>query len=193
MNVIGLDLSLSRTGVAGHGWTAHLKPKAALRGHQRLDWILDGVRDYTSTADLVVIEGLAFAAHDTNRQSAGLSWLVRHLMLWRRDLAYAVVPPANLKQYVTGNGNAKKERVRAVLATKLGWVTESTILDESDAAALCLMGYDWAGAPLVEFPDVPNRGALAGATWPDTPGLADHAPALVTPTIAATTNPRRTA
>jgi crossover junction endodeoxyribonuclease RuvC len=163
--VIGLDLSLTRTGVAGHGWTAVIKPGDKRRGHERIQYLRDGIADYTRNADLVVIEGLAFDGHDTKRQNAGLSWMTRH-DLWRRDVPYGTVPPSNLKQYVSGKGSAPKEQGRTLLAELLPWITERTTLDESDAAGLVLMGYDAAGQPIVTLPDKPNRAALRGAAWP---------------------------
>lgn len=163
MIAIGLDLSLTRTGVAGAGWTSSIRVKT--RGHERLQAIREAIADYTRHADLVVIEGLAYDGHDRNRQNAGLSWHIRH-DLWLRGTPYALVPPSCLKVYAAGNGGAHKEAVRAGLAERLTWITAKTPLDESDAATLAVMGYDHLGQPLAEFPEA-NRSALKGGAWPD--------------------------
>lgn len=169
MNVVGLDLSMTHTGVAGLGWTETIRP-GKLRGHPRIQYLRDAVGDYTRTAGLVVMEGLAYDGHDRMRQNAGFSWMVRH-DLWRRGVPYATVPPSNLKKYGAGSGISTKEQVRSQLAAQLKWVSEQTSLDETDAATLVLMGLDWAGEPVLVVPDKPNREALLGCAWP-APGAA---------------------
>src|SRR5699024_12232855 len=65
--VIGLDLSLTSSGVASSlGWTDTIRPKK-IRGLERLRMILESVRAYTSGYDLVVLEGPSFG-HSGFRQ-----------------------------------------------------------------------------------------------------------------------------
>lgn len=181
--VIGLDLSLTGTGVAGLGWADTLTPPARgarhrdrkdkdrdqqLRteyNHQRLDWIRSQLVDRYLNADveLAVIEGLAFDAHDTDRQNAGLSWMVRHL-LWGRNIPYALVPPATLKQFVTGNGSADKPRMKSTIGDWFGWFNGDD--NAADATGLMAMGRAHLGVPFSPLGDV-QRVALGKVVWPE--------------------------
>lgn len=160
MKIIGLDLSLTNTGVAGNGWTESI-PTGTRRGHERLQFIREAVADYTRMADFVVIEGLGFG-HDTDRAGAGLSWIIRH-DLWRRDVGYGLVPPSNRMMYATGKGQADKDKVLLAMARLFEWFAGGN--DEADALVLAAMGYDWAGAPLAKVPET-HRRALKGCKWP---------------------------
>ena len=107
--VIGLDLSLTSSGVASSlGWTDTIRPKK-IRGLDRLRMIVDAVRTYTSGYDLVVLEGPSFG-HSGFRQHeelVALRWMVRDVVD-RQQVPFAIVPPATLKLYAVGKGNAKK-------------------------------------------------------------------------------------
>lgn len=166
--IIGLDLSLTSTGVAGihHGqwWTDRIRTKE-LRGHPRIAYLLDAVGGFTRRADLVVIEGLAYDAHDTNRGNAGLSWLVRH-GLWRRGIAYVLVPPANRCQYATGKGRADKRHVVAAVQATYG-AAVVTNDDEADALVLAAMGARHVGRPIDGQLPVTHLAAMAGVPWPE--------------------------
>ncbi|MEU1240066.1 hypothetical protein ABZ388_06875 [Micromonospora parva] len=178
--VLGLDLSLTCTGLAGNGWTdtiATAERRAAQRdrkdktrdaqlrvayNHGRLDTIHHRLHEFVLGADLVVIEGLAFAAKDNDRQNAGLSWMVRH-WLWSWAIPYATVPPYTLKQFVTGIGDADKELVTKFIADWFPWFDGGH--DEADAAGLMAMGYAHLGLPLGPLLEH-QLTALSKSAWP---------------------------
>lgn len=54
--VIGLDLSLTSTGVAGGGWAEELRP-GPRRSHERMAWLRGHIHALTGGAHLVVVEG----------------------------------------------------------------------------------------------------------------------------------------
>jgi len=176
--VLGVDLSLTSTGLAGvavegpregnpnpqvHVETERVQSRLA--GHDRLEEILTRVVRVARTAQLVVIEGLAFAAHDTGRQGAGLSWLVRH-ELWREGVPVALVPPANRIQYALGKGVGSKDVVLA--ATVLRYRQLATVQgnDEADALLLAAMGSRHLGRPIEEELPAKHLAALTKAAWP---------------------------
>ncbi|WP_346536973.1 hypothetical protein [Micromonospora sp. DPT] len=179
--VVGLDLSLTCTGVAGNGWTDTIRPeprRAAFRDrkdktrdaqlrtvyqHGRISAIRERLGDFAHFADLVVIEGIAFAAKDTDRQTAGLNWMARH-WLWTWNVPYAVVPPSTLKQFVTGLGDADKDLMTKFIGDWFGWFDGGH--DEADAAGLMAMGYAHLGMPLGPVLDHQTT-ALSKAQWPD--------------------------
>ncbi|MFD7639608.1 hypothetical protein ACFV4P_03050 [Kitasatospora sp. NPDC059795] len=178
--VIGLDLSLTSTGIAGVDWADALRPKAGVRGHARLDWHLREIAERTRAADLVVVEGAAYGhgAQAGHHELAGLWWHVTQ-MLWRRGTPYATVPPVQRTIYACGAANPAKDypknvrarvakgMVRDAVAQRYGLECEGAgRYDKADAAVLALMGRDWLGMPVVEVPET-HRRALAGVAWPE--------------------------
>ncbi len=171
--VIGLDLSLTCTGVAGAEWTDFIRPKVGLRGHPRLDFIVDQVVTFIRNADLVVIEGPSFGGGVKHRHEdlAGLRVMVRHAC-WRRGIPYAIVPPSCRALYAAGKGSASKGEVRTSVAERYGIELDGTArYDRADAYTLASMGLHHLGHPLAEVPEK-NATALDGCQWPDTEGLA---------------------
>ncbi|MFE9853596.1 hypothetical protein ACFYPN_33095 [Streptomyces sp. NPDC005576] len=170
--VIGLDLSLTCTGVAGEGWTDYIRPKT-LRGHPRLNLIVDEVTSFIKKADLVVIEGPSFGGGVAHRHEdlAGLRVMVRHAC-WRRSIPYAVVPPSCRALYAAGKGSASKGEVRDGIAHRYGVDLDGVgRYDMADAYTLLAMGLHHLGMPLADVPEK-NATGLAGCQWPDMEGLA---------------------
>ncbi|MFD4740569.1 hypothetical protein ACFWNQ_24875 [Streptomyces virginiae] len=164
--VVGLDLSLTSTGIAGDGWTANIRTKT--RGDARIRILQIGIADYIKAADLVVMEGPSFGhgAQAGHEELAGLRVIVRQYC-YRHHIPYAVIPPSSLKVYATGNGKASKDGVRAAITDRYGYLTEGAArYDEADAYAAMAAGYDWLGHPIKSVP-TSHRRALAGCKWPE--------------------------
>jgi Holliday junction resolvasome RuvABC endonuclease subunit len=176
IRVLGLDLSLTATGVAGLGWATTLKYPTKKSGqdpltysHQRLRWYHDTLADvYLRGVQLVVVEGLAFAHHNNGTAAlAGQSWMIRDL-LWRRSIPYAMVSPTALKLYATGRGNASKAEVGAsVLHWWPGFDGDD---NAADAAVLAAMGAHRLGV-LLDATTQSQTMVLAGVTWPEVAAL----------------------
>lgn len=178
--VIGLDVAIGTTGVAGHGWTDHIHAKARSL-HVRMQHQIDGIADFIKVADLVVIEGPAFskARFQGMDQLSAMRWMVRH-WCWRHDIPYAIVPPDQRVKYLVGttqpkdpatdkraSGDVLKGIVRTAVADRYGITTEGRWrYDEADAYVLCAMGLDRLGHRLVDVPDS-HAAALSGCQWPD--------------------------
>lgn len=164
--VIGLDLSLTCTGVAGIGWTDRIRTK--LRGDERLAYLEAEIVSCIRVADLVVMEGPSFG-HSGPRfheDLAGLRVLVRRYC-HQHQLPYAVVPPSNLKLYTAGRGNATKGEVRSAIADRYDVHTEGAgRYDQADAYGALAAASDWLGQPLAAVPER-NAKALAGCQWPE--------------------------
>ncbi|WP_405431157.1 hypothetical protein [Streptomyces anulatus] len=170
--VIGLDLSLTCTGVAGEGWADYIRPKT-LRGHPRLNHLVDEVASFIKKADLVVIEGPSFGGGVAHRHEdlAGLRVMVRHAC-WRRSIPYALVPPSCRALYAAGKGSAPKGQVRDEIAARYGIELDGVgRYDMADAYTLLAMGLHHLGAPLADVPEK-NATGLTGCQWPDMEGLA---------------------
>ncbi|MEU5624236.1 hypothetical protein [Streptomyces tendae] len=164
--IIGLDLSLRSTGVAGEGWTDHIRTK--LVGDARLTHLEERIVSFIRNADLVAMEGPSFGHGSLggHEDMAGLRVLVRRYC-YRHQIPYAVLPPSSLKLYVAGYGKASKGEVRSAVADRYGVHTEGTArYDEADAYAALAAACDWWGAALAAVPDR-QRAALDGCQWPD--------------------------
>ncbi|KUN02986.1 hypothetical protein AQI95_24845 [Streptomyces yokosukanensis] len=164
--LIGLDLSLTSTGVAGHGWTDRIRTKAT--GDARLADLEDAISSFIRNADMVVMEGPSFghSGPRSHEDLAGLRVLVRRYC-HRHQIPYAVIPPSNLKLYVAGYGKASKGEVRSAVADLYGIHTEGGgRYDEADAYAAYAAAMDWLGQPLAAVPER-NASALARCQWPD--------------------------
>lgn len=162
--VLGLDLSITATGVAdADGHLATLHPRAP--GDERLRQLRDAIRLAAGGCppDLAVIEDLP-----THARAAGITGMVHGVarsLLLDAGVPYALASPASLKKYATGRGNATKADMRMELYKRAGL----DICDDNqvDAYWLRAMGLHWLGHPQIKLP-VGRRDALDKVRWPDT-------------------------
>jgi crossover junction endodeoxyribonuclease RuvC len=175
--VIGLDLSLTSTGLACTCGIHRIKshPSFEITQFSRLRMIRLGVMHHIygtpeicgrgKRADLVVVEDLALTRSTGQHLTRAGLW---HLVMEGIDnefIPYAVVSPTSLKKYVTGKGNASKDEVLAAAIRRYPTAPISGN-DEADAYALRAMGLDHLGHPAVEMPKA-QRAALDKITWPE--------------------------
>lgn len=143
--IAAFDLSLAATGyaaVAGDGGltVATLAPPKGLTGLARLDWIQNAViaRGTIAETELVVMEDLAYGANLPGAaERTGLAFLIRH-ELWLQKRRFLLVPPATLKKFVTGAGNAEKGRVIKDVYKR--WKVDVNNDNEADAFGLAMIG-----------------------------------------------------
>lgn len=170
--VVGVDLSLSATGMSD-GSSTWLVRSTGHRGdslydrNERLAGLVCRVVDHVVDhgADLVVLEGpsLGQGRQAGTHDRAGLWWLLVH-QLHVRGLQLVEVPPAALKKYATGKGNANKGAVIDATARRFPEVETGADDNRCDALWLAAMGLDQlTGAGVV--PAV-QRAGLAKVAWP---------------------------
>lgn len=166
MNVLGVDLSLTATGLAlPDGSTKILRSR--LTGAERL-------REYRSLLaaelnllvhrwplDLVVVEDLPFG-HNKSAGPLGMLHGVIRVKLLDEGLRTVLVTPATLKKFACGAGNANKEAVFAAAIRRLGY--EGISHDEADALWLRAIGMHLLGDPVVDVPQT-HLDALAKVAW----------------------------
>lgn len=175
--VIGLDLSLTATGIAdfahdGEVITGTIRSapagKTITDQRARIRRIVDDIEEVISYQGLrprlIVVEGPSYGSKGAGTwDRAGLWWLiVDHII--GRGWSIAVVPPAVLKKYATGRGNADKTAM--AVAVQKRWGVELGDDNKVDAWWLGAAGRDHLGRPFVEMPKA-QREALAKVAWPE--------------------------
>ncbi|MFF5589691.1 hypothetical protein [Streptomyces hygroscopicus] len=179
--VVGLDVALGTSGVAGPGWTDVVRT-GDRTGEERLDYAVEQLSTFYRSADFALIEGPAFSLASTRGadELSAIRWMVR-CDLRRRGIPFAVVNPDSRTIYATGRARWKdtvtgkkltktqvKGKVRDAVAARYGIeCTGTTRYDEADAYVLMAMGCHWLGYPLAEVPATHSR-ALKGVPWPTT-------------------------
>jgi Holliday junction resolvasome RuvABC endonuclease subunit len=166
--VLALDLSLTASGIARPDGTLDTHRPAA-KGDDRIAEIANRIEMELYDDDghyhrdlLVAIEGPV-----TRSQAATVIGMVHgavRLTLLREGVAYLIVPPAALKTYATGKGNAPKPDMRMALYKRTG----HDIADDNqvDACFLRLLALDLLGFPELKFPET-HRRALAKLSLPE--------------------------
>lgn len=143
MKIVGIDASLTGTGVAiisEKQITTTIQSK--LSGPARLIEIRELVREIVSGADIVVIEGYAYAMANQAHQIGELGGVLR-TMFYEMGLKWVEVNPSLVKKYATGKGNAKKEEIAVAIYKR--WGREFPTNDEADAFVLASIGQSLAG------------------------------------------------
>ncbi|WP_354596120.1 crossover junction endodeoxyribonuclease RuvC [Streptomyces sp. JL1001] len=166
LRVIGLDLSLTSTGVClPDGSTFRIKTRSK-DGDRRLLQIRTAVRTAVCEhePDVAVVEDLPKHA-----MAAGLTAKVHGVVLCElldAGVPYAYVVPATLKSYACDHGNADKERMAAAAYLAAGAeFADDKGGDQCDAWWLRAAGHDALGAPLFSMPQA-QRDRLTKVTWP---------------------------
>lgn len=194
--VVGLDLSLTATGIAaidvssGELSTAvHTSPAPA---DNRIDChvlrhrsLVDGIVAQVVAADpvLVVVEGLSFSisAKDSSLTRRGFLWWAVAEQLCAAGVPLLEAAPTQIKKIGTAKGNASKaEMVAAYVSAWPSATVDRHVHDRADAAFSAALGAAWLGCvPLPFKVTVERRKALKKLPEPTlSPRLArDNAPA----------------
>lgn len=163
MNILGLDISLTATGVAAPNGQLCTWETDARMGDARLVDISDRLNLLlrSTPIELAIIEDLPTHAHGAGK-TAMVHGLIRERLL-RRGVPYVLVVAASLKKYATGKGNATKPDMRLELFKRAGLDLRDD--NEVDAWWLRAMGLDHYGAAAVQLPAL-HRQSLTKVTWP---------------------------
>lgn len=184
--IVGLDLSLTSTGIATISGGTVTVQRITSKGrqdatlddrHTRLHNLRLDICLKAADADLIIIEGPSFgqARQGGQHDRAGLWWMITDWLMndvtadgWGKTVVE--VPPASRSKYATGKGNAAKDAVLAAVVRRYPAV-EVTGNDEADALVLAAMGARWLGHPIeASLPQV-HLAALDAVHWPERPAL----------------------
>ncbi len=174
VRILGLDPSLTSFGVSkvemsrgGMSFTYRTDVlKTSTKGVTRLKWFYlkmqELVRDFAP--DIIVLEGYAYGvARGNSAISMGELGGIIRFALSEVDAAPVIVPPAKLKKFVTGKGNAGKDIVLLELYKR--FEVDVPTSDEGDATGLALMAAVGLYDLNVVLPKA-NLDALKDVEWP---------------------------
>jgi Holliday junction resolvasome RuvABC endonuclease subunit len=157
LKLIGLDLSLTSTGVSINGKTSIISTKT--KGPERLSYINKTVLQtcLDDKIDCAIIEGYSFASRNSQAHSIGeLGGCIR-MTFWECGIAYVEVPPTSRAKFATGKGNAGKTEVISAISSKTGLIfsgagaddeCDAWILEQMGLAYLGKSSYDWTSVQL---------------------------------------------
>jgi Holliday junction resolvasome RuvABC endonuclease subunit len=167
LRVIGLDLSLTSTGVAlPDGTTYRIKTRSA-DGDRRLLHIRDSIRDDLAEhrPDVAVVEDLPRHA-----KGAGITAMVHGIVraeLIDAGVPYALVVAATLKSYAADHGRAEKSDMAAAAFLAAGAeFADDKGGDQCDAWWLRAAAHHAYGQPLFDLPQA-QLDRLSKVEWPN--------------------------
>ena len=147
LRIIGLDPSLSSTGVSTHEgtFTVRFGSKRPPRIADADDWLRTRIRVIQGevakacwAADVVFIEGFSRGSIQKREELGHLGYAIRETLA-NLSVPYVDIAPTVLKKFATGKGNASKEQVFSA-AVKLLGLDPSAKDDEADALWLRELG-----------------------------------------------------
>jgi crossover junction endodeoxyribonuclease RuvC len=165
MAVIGLDLSLTSTGIALPKETKAIRPKT--KGVVRLIYIRNEIMSELELVKnpLVIIEGYSFAQRNSQAHSLGELGGVIRVALAEADIPYTLVAPTQRAKFATGKGNAGKSEVVSAISARTGIVWSGVGADDkADAWILQEIGLTYLGRPRYDWPKV-NQEVLDKIEW----------------------------
>jgi crossover junction endodeoxyribonuclease RuvC len=187
VRVVGVDLSLTSTGIARltipadgppQTWTGTVgddgeKDATLWQRWVRLDALAEGVIEEVISnpqPDLVLIEQPAYGAKFGHPHDRSGAWWAVVDSLIRRGLAVAEVNATHVKMWATGRGNAPKTVVTQRIMERYGHLFDAPPGpgrgDICDAISLATLGAAHLGHPVGDpVPDTHAR-ALAAVRWP---------------------------
>lgn len=165
MNFVGVDLSLTSTGICSLGSPSIISTKS--RGTERLFHISTQILNYCINIKscFVLIEGYSFASRNSQAHSIGeLGGCVR-MKLWESGIGFVEIPPTCRAKFATGRGNAGKGEVISSISAKTGIVWSGSGADDMcDAWVLEEMGLAKVGKSKYDWPSN-NMSALDRVDW----------------------------
>ena len=167
MNTLGLDLSLTSTGVSYGGTTESIRPTT--RGAQRLVDIRERVMAIVEGQRIQIagIENYSYMSRNSQAHSIGELGGVIRVALFERGIPYIEIPPTCRAKFATGKGNAGKSEVVSAISAMTGivwsggdgddrcdaWILEQMLLAKlnrsqyawDDQQMSALKNVDWTG------------------------------------------------
>jgi crossover junction endodeoxyribonuclease RuvC len=184
LRIVGLDTSLSKTGIAvvDVGLHAVVREIATIKSKptpkadyaamlQRIGGIVREIRRYTLQGEheavAVAMEGPSYAAQGSAVHDIAGLWWAAYGEVSAIANAVVIIPPAILKMYVTGKGNAPKDLVLMSIVRQHDALTPADN-NEADALGLAAMVARQIGHRIETRPLAHHDAVLANPkiVWP---------------------------
>ncbi len=166
--VVGLDLSLTSTGIALPKETNVIQTKQ--KGVARLIIIRKEIMSQLELLKdpLVIIEGYSFAQKNSHAHSLGELGGVIRVALAEEDIQYVIVAPTQRAKFATGKGNASKSEVVSSISARTGIIWSGKGADDKvDAWILQEIGLTYLGRSRYTWPQI-HLDAMDKIEWPFT-------------------------
>lgn len=166
-SVVGIDPGITKVGMASSGKRDVAETISFSKTHARSDnlsepyralWWWEHFDAIVPCYDVVVIKGYNLRAKFRAHQMGEVGGLLR-LAIARNEGRYAIVPPARLKMFATGKGNAPKSAVVDAARDLLGLKGRSP--DQADALWLLQIGLYLAAHQHPRRVDLPEENLRA--------------------------------
>jgi len=166
MNVLGLDLSMTATGIAFPDGRTRTVATNAKHKDARLAVIRDAVTLALAGVDLVVMEEAPPGLKGPAIKAIHMVQGAVRVALLDVGVPYAVVNPSTLKAYATGKKGADKTAMAMAAFKRVA--LEFPDDNQCDAYWLRAMGMDRFGCAVVAVPQA-QRAFLDSVDWPKVP------------------------
>ena len=107
---------------------------------ERLIYLRDYISVLITSNDIVYLEGLSYASQGQAKAQMGAVHYVTRIFLLENDIKYKIVTPTELKKFVTGKGQCKKDLILLNVFKK--WGVEFDNADLADAYGLARMALE---------------------------------------------------
>lgn len=170
-NVVGLDISLTATGIASsRGWADTVGTKSVttlpiLERVKAVDELHRRIMAMVGTPALAVVEVPAFSRSGGGALERSALWWQVLRSLTARCGAVALVHNNTRMRYATGKGSATKAAIVDAVARRFPMFETGGDDNIADAVVLAAMGADWLGHPIGQVPKT-HRTALDAVDWP---------------------------
>ncbi len=163
MKIVGLDLSLTSSGVSISGSTRVVSSKH--RGVQRLSDLRQQFTQICQESQVThaVIEGYSFGSRNSQAHSIGELGGVVRLLLHDLNIPFVEIPPTSRAKFATGRGNASKGEVISAISAKTGLVfagaggndeCDAWVLEQMALTKIGLSPYTWRKEQVVALDKV---------------------------------------
>lgn len=174
MNVVGIDPSITATGLAASGGSTRTMGRVGITKlplDQRISALMQLRAEIVAWTmgrcpTLVVIEHPAFSRAGGGAVERHWLFLDIAAALLAQDIPVVEVGPGQRAQYATGKAGASKSAVVDAVARRFPEFQTGGDNNLADAVVLAAMGADHLGQPLAAMPAT-HRAALAKVNWPN--------------------------
>lgn len=106
----------------------------------RLLYVQDKLAEYINEECVVYLEGLSFGSKGQTVSQMGALHYFTRIFLYKNNITFKIITPSQLKKFVTGKGNCKKDLILLNVYKK--WGVEFSDDNLADAYSLARMALE---------------------------------------------------